>query len=87
MKLKTVKELVVSDPEYKGVVLISDLRQEAIKIVKYKRAEVKKMFPELTLDGLRMQGKDLIDFFNLTEEDLKGKDNWKDKILYMKNKK
>ncbi len=48
-----------------------ELRAEAIKWVKHKREVIQKAFPDSTEELVRMQGGDLMLFFDLSEEDLK----------------
>ena len=47
------------------------LKQEAIKWINHSWKQAKEMFPEITKEGLEIQGKDFMEFFNITEEELK----------------
>ena len=50
--------------------LMNVLRLAAIERVKSVRAQVKKEFPEMTEEGLKLQGHILMEFFNLTEDEV-----------------
>jgi len=73
MKLKTLKDLVEGDIEFEGkllrVVKEKDLRQEAIKWIKYlKKLDKKTAQHPIEIDA---QIGWIMHFFNITEEDLK----------------
>lgn len=46
------------------------VRLEAIKWVKLRRESAKESFPNMTAEAVKLQGKDFIDFFNLSEDDI-----------------
>ena len=78
-ELKTVKDMEKSDIEIGFIVEVIELKQEAIKWVKFYRNAIEekkkliKVYGCLEEDIIKLKSKCevLIEFFNLTEEDLK----------------
>ena len=75
MDLKTLKDLNKELEEWHNRDspdwVMRWLRTEAINWVRHKRQTIKEHFPDSTDELINLQGSDFVDFFNLTEEELK----------------